>query len=406
MSPNGAFGARLRQFREAAALTQEELAARAGLTVKAVGALERGERRRPYPHTVRSLSDALRLDADERAALVAAAQRPTTVAAPASAGIPVPPTPMVGRQAQLDEVLELVRSRRTRLVTLTGPGGVGKTRLALALAAELAPDFDGAATVAELAPVRDPALVLPTIGRSLGLTQLGQADPLEAVVRLVSDHRQLVVLDNVEHLLSAASEVASLLARCPGLVLIATSRAPLRIAAEQDYPLGPLAVPVGADVAAVAASPAAQVFLARAQAVAPRVRLDPGTASAIADICQRLDGLPLALELAAAHAHLLPPAALRDRLTSSLGLARSRELPERQRTMAATLDWSHDLLTRDEQRLLRRLSVFAGGFTLDAAAEVAGEEDDVLPALAGLVEQSPRSRRIMTGPAAPPPRSR
>ena len=184
----------------------------------------------------------------------------------------------------------------------------------------------------------------------------------------MSDHRQLVVLDNVEHLLSAAPEVAALLARCPGLVLIATSRAPLRIAAEQDYPLGPLAVPAGADVTAVAASPAAQVFLARAQAVAPRVRLDPDTAPAIADICQRLDGLPLALELAAAHAHLLPPAALRDRLTSSLGLARSRDLPERQRTMAATLDWSHDLLTRDEQRLLRRLSVFAGGFTLDAAA--------------------------------------
>jgi len=187
---------------------------------------------------------------------------------------------MVGRQAQLEEVLELVRSRRTRLVTLTGPGGVGKTRLALALAAELAADFDGAATVAELAPVRDPMLVVPTIGRSLGLTQLGQADPLEAVVRLVSDHGQLVVLDNVEHLLSAAPEVASLLARCPGLMLIATSRAPLRIAAEQDYPLGPLAVPASPDVTAVAASPAAQVFLARARAVAPRVRLDPDTAPA------------------------------------------------------------------------------------------------------------------------------
>ena len=388
MSPDASFGARLRRLREAATLTQEELAARAGLTVKAVGALERGERRWPYPHTVRSLADALRLGSDDRAGLVAAAQRPTAVAEPASAGVPVPPTPMVGRQAELDEVLDLVRSGRTRLVTLTGPGGVGKTRLALALATELAADFDGAATVAELAPVRDFALVLPTIGRSLGLTQLGRADPLEAVVRLVSDHRQLVVLDNLEHLLSAAPEVAALLARCPGLVLIATSRAPLRIAAEQDYPLGPLAVPAGADVTAVAASPAAQVFLARAQAVAPRVRLDPGTAPAIADICQRLDGLPLALELAAAHAHLLPPAALRDRLTSSLDLARSRDRPERQRTMAATLDWSHDLLTRDEQRLMRRLAVFAGGFTLDSAAQVAGEEGDVLPALAGLVEQS------------------
>ena len=405
MSPNAAFGARLRQLREAAALTQEELAARAGLTVKAVGALERGERRWPYPHTVRSLADALRLDSDGRAALVAAAQRPTAVAGPASAGVPVPPTPMVGRQAQLDEVLELVRSRRTRLVTLTGPGGVGKTRLALALAAELAADFDGAATVAELAPVRDPALVLPTIGRSLGLAPAGPGGSARgggpARVR-PSPAR------------GAGQPRAPAVGRAGGGDL---AGAVPGARADRHQP-GPAAHRgrAGLSAGAVGRShrrrphgrrrlPAAQVFLARAQAVAPRVRLDPDTAPAIADICQRLDGLPLALELAAAHAHLLPPAALRDRLTSSLGLARSRELPERQRTMAATLDWSHDLLTRDEQRLLRRLSVFAGGFTLDAAAQVAGEEDDVLPALAGLVEQSlvlpTTPRRRGTGCSSP-----
>ena len=388
MSLDTAFGARLRQLREAAALTQDELATRAGLTVKAVGALERGERRYPYPHTVRSLADALRLDDVDRSALVSAARRPPSVQRPSAAGVPVPPTPMIGREAQLSEVLVLLRTGRTRLLTITGPGGVGKTRLALAVAAELTVNFHGAATVAELAPVRDPALVLTTIGRALGLTQLGKVDPLDAVARFLAEHRQLLVLDNFEHLLPAAPEVATLLARCPGLMVLATSRAPLRVAAEQDYPLGPLAVPDAADVTAVAASPAAQVFLTRAQAVAPRVRLDPGTAPAVAAICQRLDGLPLALELAAAHTRLLPPAALLDRLTTSLGLPASRDLPERQRTMTATLDWSHDLLTRDEQRLLRRLAVFAGGFTLDAAAEVAGEDRDVLPALAGLVDQS------------------
>ena len=389
MTARSEFGARLRRCREAAALTQEELADRAGLTVKAVGALERGERRWPHPHTVRSLADALQLDDTERALLVQAAHRSTTPGdSPPAAGAPAPATAMLGRQEELNEVIDLLRSGRTRLLTITGPGGVGKTRLALAAGAELAEDFAGSVTVIELAPVLDPALVLPTIGRSLGLAQVGRSDPLEAVVRLVADRRQLVVLDNLEHLLTAAPALATLLARCPGLVVLATSRALLRIAAEQDFPLAPLSVPAGPDLAAVAASPAAQVFLTRALAVAPRLRLDKDTAPAIAAICQRLDGLPLALELAAAHAQLLPPAALRDRLTSSLGLARRRDLPERQRTMAATLDWSHDLLTRDEQRLLRRLSVFAGGFTLDAAEQISGEDVDVLSALAGLVEQS------------------
>ena len=388
MGESGEFARQLRRLREAAALTQEELAERAGLTVNAVGALERGERRRPYPHTVRALAAALGLDEATRLTLAEAARRrPKGTAAP-TPGFARPTTPLLGRDAELSEVLSLVRTAGVRLLTLTGPGGVGKTRLATEVAVALANDFPAGVAVAELAAVREADLVLPTIGRALGFAQLDPRGALDAVAAHLSERSTLLVLDNMEHLLAVAADVATLLARCPGLVVLATSRAPLRVRLEQDYPLGPLAVPRAADATAVAASPAAQVFLDRARAAAPGLELTATTAAAVAAICRRLDGLPLALELAAAHARLLPPAALLDRLDSSLGLSRSRDLPERQRTMAATLDWSHDLLTHKEQRLLRQLSVFAGGFTLDAAEQVADDDGDLLEALAGLVEQS------------------
>jgi predicted ATPase/DNA-binding XRE family transcriptional regulator len=387
----GPFAVRLRRLREAAALTQEELASRAGLTVKAVGALERGERRRPYPHTIRALADALALDEQARTELIESTRRLAADPGPPAPAAPVGPppvSPLLGREAELAEVLTLLRSAETRLLTITGPGGVGKTSLANAAAAGVADHFPAGVAVVELAAVRDVALVLPTVGRVLGLTQLGSSDVLAALAGYVGGRRQLIVLDNLEHLLDAAVDLAALLDRCPGLVVLATSRAPLRLRLEQEYPLGPLPLPRTGDLAAVAASPAAQMFLHRARTVNPALELSAANARAVAAICGRLDGLPLALELAAAHARLLPPPALLDRLSSALSLVRRRDLPERHRTMTATLDWSHDLLTRDEQRLLRRLSVFAGGFSLTAAEEVAGEDGTVLPVLAGLVEQS------------------
>ncbi len=383
----GEFAERLRGLRERRSLTQEELASRAGLTGKAVGALERGERRRPYPHTIRALADALGLDDAERAALAAAARpesRPGGDPGP-SGSLPARTTPLVGRDAERAELVALIRSGATRLVTLTGPGGVGKTSLALEVARSLAADFPDGAAVAALAPVREPALVLPTVARALGAPTL-TPPLLDALVAFVGGRRQLVVLDNAEHVLDAAGDVAELVARCPGLVVLATSRAALRVRAERERPLAPLAVPAGPGTAAVAASPAAQVFLDRAAAAGRPVDLDDATAADVAAICRRLDGLPLALELAAAHSRYLSPAALLDRLHTSLASSPARDLPPRQRTMAATLDWSHDLLTVAEQRLLRRLSVFAGSFSLEAAQQVA--DDDVLPVLAGLVEQS------------------
>ena len=382
----GAFAERLRSLRERRSLTQEELASRAGLTGKAVGALERGERRRPYPHTIRALADALNLDDGERESLAGAARRPS----PPDRGeavhpLPAPTTPLLGRDAEREEIVALLRSGTTRLLTLTGPGGVGKTSLALDVARTLAPEFPDGAAVAALAPLVEPALVLPTVARAVGAQAL--VPPLvDALAGYLGSHRRLVVLDNVEHVLDCAGDVAELVARCPGLVVLATSRAALRVRAERERPLAPLAVPTGPGTAAVAASPAAQVFLDRAAAVGRPVSLDDATAADVSAICRRLDGLPLALELAAAHARYLSPAALLDRLDASLASPSTRDLPPRHRTMRATLDWSHDLLTGTEQRLLRRLSVFAGGFSLEAAEQVA--DDDVLPGLAGLVEQS------------------
>lgn len=393
----GPFARRLRSLREAASLTQEELAHRAGLTSNAIGALERGERRRPYPHTVRALADALGLDDAGRAALAAAARPgpdppPEPGEAAAMSAPAVPSTQLFGRDAELAELDARLRSGDVRLLTLTGPGGVGKTRLALAATERLAPGFPDGIAMAELAPVTDPDLLLPTIARTLGLPQVGRRDVIGQVATHLVSRRPLLVLDNVEHLLPAAGDLAELVSRCPGLTILATSRSPLRIRAEHVLPVSPLALPAAPDPTSVLSSAAGQMFLDRARAIAPDYSITREAAPAIAAICRRLDGVPLALELAASHARLLAPETLLDRLDQALSVSRSRELPPRQRTMGATLDWSHSLLTQPEQVLLRRLSVFADGFTLAGAESVLdrvpGSGVDVFAALGGLVEQS------------------
>ena len=276
--------------------------------------------------------------------------------------LPVPATPFLGRERELAEVLGLLRS--SRLLTLTGPGGSGKTRLAVQAAAEAAEDFPAGVWWVSLAPLRDPALVLDSIAQVLGAKgDLGEH---------IADKELLLLLDNLEQLLAAAPELAALLAGCSGLRLLATSREPLRLAAEQEYPVPPF-VP----------EEAVGFFSARARAVRPDFQPD----ETVGEVCRRLDNLPLALELAAARVKVLSPEQILARLERALPLLTGgrSDAPERQRTLEATISWSYDLLTEDEQRLFARLSVFAGGCTLEAAEQVC-EVD--LETLASLVDKS------------------
>ncbi len=436
----GDFAVVLRRLRESRSLTQEELAERAGLTAKAIGALERGERRRPYPHTVRSLADGLALDDDERSALVAAvpsrdavprvgsassvaqvAGSAASASAPAmpatteadaghapsappaatlgssSAAPPTPTTPLIGREADLDDLSALVRSGTHRLVTVTGPGGVGKTRLAMELLHREATQFTGGARAVDLAAVREPALVVPRIAAALGMPEAVAADPIDALVAHLTGVRVLLVLDNLEQLTGAAPLLADLVARCPDLVIVATSRAALRVRAEHEVVLGPLATPADDDLATVASSPAVALLLERAAAAGSPTAVTEHDAATLAAICRRLDGIPLALELAAPGLRLLSPSTLLTRLeqtglgAGSPGLGTGpRDLPDRHRTMATVLDWSMDLLEPEEVDLFTRLAVFSGGFSLDDVGPVAQDGDgaDVVPALGALVDQS------------------
>ena len=380
-----------------AGLTQEELAERAALTPHAISALERGARTRPYPHTVRSLGEALGLTETEQAELHAAVPRrqggavldtpPAAASGLRPAPLPVPPTVLLGRDDEAAALAQELASGAVRLMTLTGIGGVGKSRMAIEVARRAGAGFrDGVAWV-PLAAVADPSLVVPAVGRAVGLSGVEGLDAAVVVAGALRDARLLLVVDNLEHVLDAAAGLGELIQACPGLVVLATSRAPLRLRGEHEHPVQPLALPErSAGAEQVAASPAGALFLERARAVAPGFEVDDDNARDVARLCARLAGIPLALELAAAKVRLLSPALLMTRLLAAMASGSARDLPSRQRTITATIDWSYDLLGVEEQRLFRSLGVFTGGFTLDAAEAVAG--GDVLAALENLVAQS------------------
>ncbi|WP_026332642.1 DUF4062 domain-containing protein [Deinococcus apachensis] len=306
-----------------------------------------------------------------------------------SASLPVPPTPLIGREREVRDVLALLEREGVQLVTLLGPGGIGKTRVAIAVA-QRAVTGGQRVDFVDLSQVRDGALVPAAIARAFQLQ--ATVPPLNALRLALANEHLLLVLDNFEQVVDAAPFVAALLEAVPGVKVLVSSRAALHLSAEHEYPLAPLSLPSEGGRAVlerVAQSEAVQLFVQRASAVKPGFELTLENALIIMEIVSRLDGLPLAIELAAARIKLLPPAALLARLQSALDLGGARDLPERQRTLRSTLDWSYGLLRPDEQALLARLGVFEGSASLEAIEAVCGRPDaQLLAALEGLVEQS------------------
>ena len=396
------FAGLLRQLRAQAALTQKELAEAAGLSPRSVSDLERGINRTARKDTALLLAGALGLAEPVRPVFVAAARgrapagevlaarrRAAAEAPPVTAGgvhgFPVVLTSFVGRAGAVREVGGLLEEYR--LVTVTGPGGVGKTRLAGEVARRVAARFADGAWLAELAPVRDPAQVPSAVAAALGVREQPGVPAAEAVARVLARRQLLLVLDNCEHVIGAAAQLCGgLLQACDDLRIVATSREPLRIAGEAAYRLAPLPVPGPGDASDVAGAVA--LFADRARAADAGFALTGQNRGDVARLVGRLDGMPLAIELAAARVEALGVSQLLESLDGRLGLLAGgdRLAAGRHRSLAATAEWSYQLLDEDERRVFRQVSVFPAPFTLEAAGAVAGPE--AAPGVVRLVECS------------------
>jgi len=410
--PPPSFGELLRRYRAAAGLTQEELAAQTGLTPQAISLLERGRRQHPQAHTVGQLAEAFGLSTPERRVFAAAARHPVPpvpVAAALESGgppapgcavhnLPVALSPLIAREQERTAVMHLLQREEVRLLTLTGPGGVGKTCLALHVAGEALNAYPDGVWLVELAALADPALLPRAVAAALGLREEADRSVLDTLAAYLAARRVLLVLDNCEHLVAACAALTrALLQHCALLRLLATSREGLGVAGEQLYQVPSLSAPPLDPVPApeeLRRYGAVALFVARAQERWAAFALSAQNGQAVARVCARLDGLPLAIELAAAWVGILPVADIAARLDDHLALLTGgpRTVLLRQRTLRATLDWSYALLGAPEKMMLQRLAVFAGGWTLDAAEALCGGDrlagGAVLDVLAGLVNKS------------------
>lgn len=395
----------LRHYRRRSGLTQEELAERAGLSPAAVSLLERGITLAPQKATVGMLSTALALAPDEAADFMEQARGPrrteetshTVSETPLADNLPVPLTPLIGREREETALVELLADSTTRLLTLTGPAGVGKTRLAVHVASILRHQLARDVVFVELIPVPEPQRVLAAIAQTLGIQDSGIQPLHESLVQFLRERRLMLVLDNFEQVLPAARGVLEVLVACPGVQALVTSRAALNVRGERCYPVSPLALPDQAQMHSLDALrrvPTVALFLERVTAAQPGfalARLDDGRL--VAEICQRLDGLPLAVELAAARVRHLGLRQLHERLAQPafLGMLGEgpQDLADHQRTMRSTIAWSFNLLEEQERRLFRWLGVFVAGASLEALVAVSRmSEDAVLTGLVALLDAS------------------
>jgi predicted ATPase/transcriptional regulator with XRE-family HTH domain len=411
------FGEMLRAFRVRAGMSQEALAEASGVSVRTISDLERGQRPSAHLETVRLLASALDLSSDERRRLIESARPVGPVSASSSrtrigesrwsASIPAPATPLVGRASELDELVAALGARTGEIVTLTGPGGVGKTRLAIEVAHRLAPAYADGAAFVELATVTQAELVPDAIARALGMNPRATAGA-DQLTALLATREVLLILDNVEQVIEAASFIAQLDAACPHLTVLVTSRARLRVSNEWELAVPPLSLAgPKAPLEELRASDAIQLFAERGRRVDPRFELTDRNIATVAEICQRLDGLPLAIELAASRLRVLSVASLSERLDRRLPLLTGgdRDRPPRQQSMRETIAWSYDLLKPIEQQFLRWMAVFAGGLSLDAAEALGHalglDQDESLEAVTTLVESGLAAR---SGPSSGQPR--